>query len=476
MKTIMKNKFFSSKGLRTEMFIVVGLISLIMLGFAGYLFPGVFSFFERSSLPWTVIISVLFWGIIFVILWQIVDPIIKLSREVKKIANGDFNREIELFREDEIGQLGEAINRMTHRIKENVEELQNFSKTTEQINTEINKRILMLSHMLQISNLIAQNGPFKEIIDVGVGKCLTSGVMNFACLILKDSETSEFQVRFIGGARVEELTEKGVQSIKVKVGEGLMGKALLKQAPIVIDKETNANAEIAQFRSLFSVINAIIVPVTSKGNVYGLLMAGNDTKDFVFMKMDHELVQVVARQITIANTNELLQKEVEKLEVKDRLTDLFNQTYIRSFLNEEIKKAMNFQRPCSLLLLTIDRFDVFHDTYGHIAVENVLIKIGSVLKENLSAADKSARSDDHEFAVILLEKNKRQSIAVADSLRKKIEEVFVHEKDSNKRLTCTGAVTENPIDGVSADELIEKAREILKDAKKGGGNRICYKI
>ncbi len=475
-KTVVREKLLTVKGLKNEMAVAFGLIVMCLLVFLGYLFPGISSYFEaRTSLHVIIFINFFIVGIGFLIIRQIVEPIVKISREAKKIAGGDYNRELELFRDDEIGELGESINRMTRRMKESVEELQKFSQTTEQINVEINKRILILSNMLQVSNLIAQNAQFKEIVEVGVGKCLASGVLNFGCLILKDYESSEFQVHFIGGPKANELLDKALKNIPVKLGEGLLGKALLKQSVMIVDKETPLNHDIEQFQATFSLVNAVLVPISSKGNVYGLLIAGNDLKGFSFTKSEHELIQVIARQIAIAHTNELLQKEIQKLEIKDRLTGLFNYSYMRNRLNEEIRRAVNFQRPCSLALLNVDHFNAYHEAYGHIAAENTLIKIGSILKESISEADKAARCGDHEFGIILPEKNKRQSIIVADAIRRKIEDIFAQEKDHNKQLTCTGTVTENPIDGVTADELIEKARAVLKGAQNQGGNRICYK-
>ena len=185
---------------------------------------------------------------------------------------------------------------------------------------------------------------------------------------------------------------------------------------------------------------------------------------------------LISKQIAIAYSNDLLKREIAKLEVVDKLTGLYNHIYLRNRLTEEIKRAVNFQRPCSFVLLAIDRFSEYQDLFGHIAAENALIKIGVVLKNNIGETDKAARFGDHEFALIFPERNKRQSIEVADHIRKSIEQIFAEENDLRRKLTCTGAVTENPIDGVTADELIKKGGEILKDAERQGGNRICYKI
>src|SRR3989338_3290210 len=105
------------KGLRHELVFVFALVMIAVLVFLGYLFPGKFSPFElRTYLPHVaglaifVIILAFFW-----IKQMVINPMIKISSEAKKIADGDYTRQIELGREDEIGELGQALNRMTAR-------------------------------------------------------------------------------------------------------------------------------------------------------------------------------------------------------------------------------------------------------------------------------------------------------------------------------------------------------------------------
>jgi diguanylate cyclase (GGDEF)-like protein len=83
-----------------------------------------------------------------------------------------------------------------------------------------------------------------------------------------------------------------------------------------------------------------------------------------------------------------------------------------------------------------------------------------------------ARIGDNEFAIVLPEKNKRRAQEVAEDIRKKVESVFSKEQDVNKRLTMSGGVSENPLDGIVAEELFAKARGLLDLAKTEGKNRI----
>lgn len=494
MDIILKKLFITSQGVRNELGIAFGLILLAFLVFLGYLFPGVSSWFEVRSFLHVIVTIVFFIVVIgFIIIVQVIEPVIRISKEAAAIADGNFDREIKLFRQDEIGQLADALNRMTNRMKQNVEELKSFSETTEVVNKEMNRRVLMLSNLLQVSTLIAQNAQFSEVLAEGMKKCLSFEGMSCAGLLLKERETGDYYIYNMIGENSVELFAQGIKNVKFKLGVGLLGKALLRQDMVVMDTSISVTKEMKEFCQQFLMQSAVIVPVAVNGNVYGLLIVGNNTKGFVCPDAEREVYQLIAQQMAIACSNEWSRKQVERLEAVDRLTGLFNNTFIRSRLEEEIKKAVHGKRPCSFILMSIDHFDECRRTFGHIAAENFLVKISMIVKENIASEDKSSRFADHEFAIILPEKNKRQSIELAERIRKKIEQtsffgnfsseelVFQNQsteikdlsaqsfskpgdslKQEMKGLTCTVAVTENPIDGITAQDLIAKAEKILQ--------------
>ncbi len=466
MTIIFKKIFLSSRRVRSELAIAFGLILLVVLVFLGYLLPGASSWFETKTFLHIILVIVFFILILgFTIIVQMLESVIKMSRDAQMIAEGDLNREIEFSREDEIGQLGAALNRMTLRMKENVEELKSFSKMSETINLEINKRILILSNLMQISNLIAQNAELMQVAEMAIDKCLSLGAMTLAVFIFKDQDNGDYSVHCISGRNSPQLLDQGIKNLRIKLGEGFLGKTILKKEVVVIDQTSSLSEEMKEFLRQFSLRNAVIIPIILKGNVHGLLLSGNEEESFRCSSAERELLELIAKQIAIAKGNELLNRGIEKLEVTDRLTGLFNGPYVRNYLNEEIKKSVNFKTACSFVLLTIDRFKEYHESFGHIEAENILAKMGSLIKANISSSDKAARFTDHEFAIVLSGKNKRQAIDVAETIRQKIADSFSDEQDTGKRLTCRVAVTENPIDGVRAQDLILKAEQILKKDK-----------
>ena len=476
-KAALTRSVLSNKHLRQEILIAFCLIVLALLVFVGYLFPGVSTsswFATRATLPLVVCILIAILVIGFLIIWQIIEPLIRLSREAKMIAAGDLSREIRLVREDELGELGSSVNALTRRIRENVEELNNLNKKTEVLNDEINNRIVMLSNLMEISSGIAQKVALKDILRIAVNKCFPEQEMSFGCVILKDDQTSEYKVQYLHSPHESQLNRHGLVNAKISLGAGILGKAILRQEAIIIDQSTKLTQEIEDFKGLFMISNAIIAPVSSTGHAYGLIVAGNERKNYFCTESQKDLLQLVSKHIAIAVLHEKLSQEIEKFEVTDPLTGLYNNAYARSRLGFEVKQAVNTQKTCSFILFKIDHFRKYLEEFGHIGAEDAFVKIAAIFKEHLPVEAKAARFAEHEFAVVLPSVNKRDAIALTQNISAKIAELFAKDANKSRHLTVTAAVVENPLDGRTADELILKSGIILADTIEQGGNRVGY--
>ncbi len=227
-----------------------------------------------------------------------------------------------------------------------------------------------------------------------------------------------------------------------------------------------------EFQEHYRLNNVLVLSVYLRGRVIAIFGVGNSKETFLYRKDDVELLDIFSKQVAIAIENDILMHRVEKLEIKDVLTGLYNEPFIRNRLQEEIKRAITYQRPCSFILLNVDDFGKFHQEFGSLQAEAALKKIASVIKSCVSEIERVARFGDNEFAIVLPEKNKRQAQEISDNIRKKVEFSFSEEHEPSKRLTVSGSVSENPLDGVEAEELISKAKSLLGLAKAGGKNRV----
>jgi len=97
--------------------------------------------------------------------------------------------------------------------------------------------------------------------------------------------------------------------------------------------------------------------------------------------------------------------------------------------------------------------------------------MAKIIKDNITPVGKAARTGGDDFAMLLPEKNKKEANFIAEEVRKKIESTNML-RQAQAALTVSCGVSENPIDGSTADELMKKAAEAVKEAKALGKNRV----
>lgn len=449
-----------SSSIKYKLIIASSLMSVIpILICLNYIFPSFLdTFIAKINLPLVVFIMVFIAILGFIVIKQIVDPVAKMSRDAKLIAEGDIERRIQVRGEDEIGQLGLALNKLTSRIKENMDELKDYGLRTTEVNLEIQKRIIVLSGLLQISELISQGARLDDILNLCLDKIKDLSGSSVAAVFLLFLEDGKFCIRIQNGLNIEALpricfsehSESAIQIFK-------------NNASTIIDAQ-NSNDRCQEFLSILGFKNLLCLPIFARKKPTAILAVSNSIDNFVFKHEDQELLDIFAKQITIAIENAFLVNRIEKLEIRDALTGLYNEHYIRNRLDEEIKRAIAYQRPCGFVLARINDFASYQKTFGLISAEAGLKKISSCLNTSISGIDRLGRIGDYEFAIVLPDKNKRQAQRIAGELQKKVEYLFKEESEEKKRLDIEVAVAENPIDGVSSQELIACARKSIETA------------
>ncbi len=158
----------------------------------------------------------------------------------------------------------------------------------------------------------------------------------------------------------------------------------------------------------------------------------------------------------------------------DSLTELANRKHFGEAMKDALRSAAERGEPLSLLMIDIDHFKSFNDTYGHATGDQVIRLVAMSLKQNLKGQDVAARYGGEEFAILLPNTALRQAVAVADQLRRAVMARELKKKSTGEvigRITISvGAASLLAYD--SAESLIERADNYLYAAKRGGRNRV----
>lgn len=174
------------------------------------------------------------------------------------------------------------------------------------------------------------------------------------------------------------------------------------------------------------------------------------------------------------DTENIFHEELYKMAVVDTVTNIYNKRYLLDRLGEEFSHAKRTDLPLSLIMLDIDHFKSVNDTYGHLAGDMVLTQLARLLKEQKRAEDVLARYGGEEFGVLLRETNTEAAVALAERMRKIIDqETFVFQDQEIPVTISLGVATMTPERQFANEkELIHSADKALYESKEGGRNRV----
>ena len=200
----------------------------------------------------------------------------------------------------------------------------------------------------------------------------------------------------------------------------------------------------------------------------------------ILLQMQRELrsvnEQLQEQALHIAEQQKRLEDanvQLQALATHDGLTKLKNHRAFKEKLKEEMPRAARYHLPLSLLLIDVDNFKTFNDTFGHPAGDEVLQDVARILQENSRNTDFVARYGGEEFAVLLPNTDREWAGFMGERLRDAIEK----EPWSRRGITASlGAVTfqENQLTDQSGADLIEQADKALYCSKRNGRNRVTH--
>lgn len=161
------------------------------------------------------------------------------------------------------------------------------------------------------------------------------------------------------------------------------------------------------------------------------------------------------------------------LATTDSMTGLKNHRYFQEQMLASIEKANRTQQSFSLLLMDIDHFKKFNDTYGHLCGDEVLRQVAKKLRNTVRSVDLVARYGGEEMAIILDKTSTTEAMIVAEKVRKTMaDEPFRLMEGLERQVTISIGVSTYPYHGKSPAELIEFADQGLYRAKKSGRNQV----
>ncbi len=290
-------------------------------------------------------------------------------------------------------------------------------------------------------------------------------------LMLLDRSTSELVVeaRKSGDDVVRE-------KMRFKKGESIAGMALGSRGPLLVE-DIEKDPRIRQAnRPRYRTKSFMSIPIKIENRLAGVLNVSDKIKGGVFNQDDLNMIETFIGNVSIAIERSILYKQKEslrKLSITDPLTGIFNRRYLNKRLSEEITRYERYKHPFSFVMLDLNKFKEYNDTFGHIAGDNLLRVLADIMTKSLRAIDIAARFGGDEFVALFPQTPKVDAIQITTRLKEKIDRALSRHNVEMPLNVSMGLAT-FPDDAASIIDLVEKTDQALYLAKKGDGNRVVY--
>ncbi|MDD5167174.1 MAG: diguanylate cyclase [Syntrophales bacterium] len=216
----------------------------------------------------------------------------------------------------------------------------------------------------------------------------------------------------------------------------------------------------------------LCVPMIISGELQGMLRLifhekNEDDSGF------EELALVVAEHVILSLTNLKLNESLRIQAIRDPLTGLFNRRYMEESLEREFYRSSRNHRPVSIMMLDIDHFKHFNDSYGHDAGDSLLKGLAKIMQRHVRKEDIACRFGGEEFIIILPDTSLEVARTRADHFRNELSQTpFEHKCRDLGAVTVSLGVAAFPNHGRSADDVLRMADKALYKAKENGRNRV----
>lgn len=218
-----------------------------------------------------------------------------------------------------------------------------------------------------------------------------------------------------------------------------------------------------------------VFPLISEENITGCIVAHSTIDKLTNDEINYISELTKQSSITIERAN--VYSEILKNATMDALTGLNNRRQFEIRLKEEYSSANRQNTPLCAIMIDIDFFKKFNDTYGHAIGDTVLRTTANVIKEQLREYDIPSRYGGEEFCILLPQTNIDEAKIVAERLRTSVEnkkiEIQTNKNEQIKHISVTISVGLAQLDIKDmADDLYMKADRALYEAKEQGRNRV----
>lgn len=272
------------------------------------------------------------------------------------------------------------------------------------------------------------------------------------------------------------LTADFVKNERWEVTPGGLTDQVLSAGEIFFIEDTEKTSFFNNSIALNEGIRSLVcVPLVFQRRIMGILYLD----DFVPRQFDREklnLLSILASFAAMAIHNATLHKRTKLMAITDALTGLHNHRYFKQYFKQEVGRAKRYHKPFSIIMMDVDDFKSYNDSFGHATGDHLLSIMGSVILRTIRGVDVAFRYGGEEFIVLLPETRLEQAVLAAERLRQAVQSGTAknHAGLASRGVTVSIGVASYPENADKMDELFNIVDSLLYQAKRCGKNKVYH--
>jgi diguanylate cyclase (GGDEF)-like protein len=285
-------------------------------------------------------------------------------------------------------------------------------------------------------------------------------------LLLFDEKSNTFTVKAAIGNNADIIKKE-----KENPGKRVARQVLENGESLVAADIDKLGLQAAPLEWKYKSKSFISCPLTIGTRKIGVLNLTDKTDGGIYSEYDLEFLNAIAPQLAVLIDRAALKDkagEFEQLSVTDAVTGLLNRRYLEERIAEEIKRSNRHGFPMSFIMIDVDNFKAYNDSFSHPEGDRALKLIAHCLKDTLRGADVAARYGGEEFSILLPQTTFEEAKIIAERIREKIEST----KFPNRQVTVSIGVSSYSRLICSAKKIIAAADKALYKAKRHGRNNV----
>lgn len=334
----------------------------------------------------------------------------------------------------------------------------------------LDQQVKGLKGILNVAQVVVSSLDLDEVLDNILHSAMAIMEIPAGSIALYDVENTELQLRAHAG-----LSDEFVKHDRWRVEPGGLTREILDRGELFVINDTEQadffNNPLAVNEGIRSLIAA---PLKIHKRTIGVLYL-DDFQPSEFAEEKLELLSILTSFAAMSIDHARLHERTLQLACTDGLTGLYNHRQFKKMFAEEVARATRYDKPLSIILLDVDDFKKFNDTYGHPNGDIVLQEMATMQKELLRDCDYVFRYGGEEFVALLPETPLPEAIKVAERIRIFVETEsprFLTQITKTHGVTVSVGVAGLPENGQDAKSLLKKVDDLMYKAKNEGKNAV----